>query len=320
MSLLALTLSFALTQAAAEAPPPEAPPATPEERAALAAEKAALAAQKAAEAVARLADTLAPLPPPAAPAAEKKPDTWNGSVGAGFAFITGNSQTLTLTANIAADRRWENWALGIRVAGAYGLANPSANVSGSGSQTTARRANGNIRGDRLFGSVVSAFALASTEFDHMKNIESRNLGELGVGLTFFNRKEGDLEKLFFRLDLAMRAGYETRHQYFPASLAVDPYGQVILAPRGALAFRWAINANVRISEELEFIPYLLAPSAGRLLLNNSTKIAARVTENVSLTTGLIIQYDSQPPQAAPPPAPQRVTTDVSLVAGIEAAF
>ncbi len=318
MTLLQLTLTLAVTQAGAEAA--ATAPASPEERAAVAAEKAALAAQRAAEAAERLAGTLAPAPG-APPADEKKPEVgWTGSAGAGLSFITGNSQTLTLTASASADRRWENWALGIRLSGAYGLANPAANVAGTSSQTTARRANGNIRGDRLFGSFASVFALVSTEFDHMKNIESRNLGELGVGLTFLNRKEGDLEKLFLRLDLALRSGYETHYQYFPAPQVIDPYGVVILAPRGAVTFRWAVNTHLRVSEEVEFIPYLLSPTAGRLLVNSTTKISARITENVALTTGLIVQYDSQPPQAAPPPAPQRVSTDVALTAGVEATF
>ena len=38
-------------------------------------------------------------------------------------------QTLTLTGNAAADRKWEKWALGIRLNGAYGLANPDTNAT-----------------------------------------------------------------------------------------------------------------------------------------------------------------------------------------------
>lgn len=314
LSLAAMVLAQNGQDAAAATTP--ATEMSAADRAAAAAEKAAVAAQKAAEAAQKVAESVSPAAPAAA--GEKKPDNWTGTVGAGLTFITGNSQTLTLTGTASADRKWENWALGIRLNGAYGLANPTANVAGTGAATTARRASGTIRGDRSFGGFASIFALAGSEFDHMKNIESRTIGELGTGLTFFNKKEGDLEKLFLRLDLAMRAGYETRFQYFPNEAGIDPYGIIILAPRAAVTLRWNFTKDVRFTEELEFIPFVLAPNAGRLLINNTTKLNTRLTESLSLATAVIVNYDSTPPQAAPPPAPQRLSTDVALTVGIEA--
>jgi putative salt-induced outer membrane protein YdiY len=289
------------------------------DRAAAAAERAATAAEKAANAAARIADAVAPAPAAAAPAAAPAPaaDAWKGSAGIGLAFITGNTQMLTLTANVAADKKWEDWALGIRLSGAYGLSNPDANVNSSTSSVTARRASGTVRGDRTFnGSFASVFVLGGIEMDHVKNIESRSFGEAGTGLTFFNEKKANYEKLFLRVDLAMRGGYETRYQFFPAPSAVDPYAVVILAPRAAAQFRWAFSKEVRFSEELEFIPFLLAPTSGRLLINNTTKLAARVTESVALTTALVINYDSMPP----PAMPARLSTDVALTVGLEAGF
>ncbi len=311
MTLVGLTLTALLAQAPVEA----TDPAT---RAAIAAEKAAAAAQKAAEAIQRIADASgAPAAAAPAAAAAPKPEGWAGTVGLGLTFITGNTQTLTLTGNLAADRKWGVWALGLRANGAYGLANPTANVTGSTSTVNARRAAGTVRGDRSFGDLVSLYILAGSEFDHVKNVESRSIGEFGTGLTFLNQKQGDLEKLYLRLDIAMRAGYETRYQYFPAS-AIDPYGVAILAPRAALAFRWAYSKDVKFSEEIEFIPFLLAPDLGRLLINNTTKLNARLTENLSLATSLLINFDSSPPQ--PATGSPRLPTDVALTVGVEAAF
>jgi hypothetical protein len=324
MTFLALAAALVLTQApAATEAAPEA--LSPAERSAAAAEKAAAAAQKAAEAAQRIADVVAPQPvaAPAAKPEEKKPEQWAGSIGAGLTYITGNSQTLTVTAGLAADRKFDAWQLGIRLSGAYGLANPNVNVADSTSSTTARRAAGTVRGDRTFGeSFASIFVLAGSEFDHVKNIESRSVGEVGTGLTFFNQKQGDLEKLFLRVDLAARGGYETRFQYFPkeARLGGDaPYGVAILAPRAALMFRWGFSKDVRVSEELEFIPFVLQPDAGRLLINNTTKLNARLTETVTLATSLIINYDSFPPGSTAAKL-SRLTTDVALTVGLEAAF
>ncbi len=322
--LLSLALTAVLSQADAAAPA-EAAPAVVEQsaadRAAAAAQKAAESAEKAAVAVQRIADAMAPATAPTDVAEPRKDSGWNGNLGLGLSFITGNTQTLTLTGSVSADRKWDVWALGLRFNGAYGLANPTANIEGSTSQTTARRAMGTIRGDRSFGTgFASLFALGGFEFDHVKNIESRSVGELGTGLTFFDTKQGDVDKLYLRLDLAARAGYETRHQYFGTPGPIDPYGLIILAPRAALTFRWAFSKDVRLSEEIEFIPFLLAPNAGRLLINNTTKLNARLTEALSLSTSLLINHDSMPPQPSDPMAPQRLTTDVALTAGVEAAF
>ncbi len=258
---------------------------------------------------------------PATPAAgeEKAPNLnpWRGSVGFGLAYLTGNSQQLTLTAQAGADKKWGQWGIGLRAGGAYGLSNPAANIANSTTSVTARRLNGTVRGDRSFGDgFASLFVLGGAEADHMKNLEFRGYGEAGTGLTFFNQKQGDVEKLFLRLDLAMRAGYESRYQYFPTPTAVTDPQIAILAPRAALAFRWGFSKDVKFSEELEFIPFLLAPTSGRLLINNLTKLNARLTETLSLSTALLINFDSQPPVAMP----ARLPTDVALTVGIEAAF
>lgn len=316
MSVIGLTLAALLTQAEPAVAVPELSAA---DRSAAAAEKAAEAAQKAAEAAQRIADVIAPLPPAAAAPAEKKKEGWIGNLGIGLTFITGNSQMLTLTGSGAADRKWGDWALGVRLSGAYGLSNPDTNATGNASSTTARRAASTVRGDRTFGgSFASLFVLAGSEFDHMKNIESRNIGEVGTGLTFFNKKEGDLEKLYLRLDLAMRAGYETRFQYFPVPGSVKDYGIIILAPRAALTFRWNFSKDVRLTEELEFIPFLLSPTLGRLLINNNTKLGARLTESLALTTALLVNFDSMPPEGSG--GLKRKETDVALTVGLEASF
>lgn len=318
--LLALALSTLLSQTDASAT--AAVPTDPAVRAAEAAARAADAAVKAAEAAERIANVVAPkAPTTAAAAAAPAEEKWKGSVGLGLTFITGNSQTLTFTGTAAADRKWDAWSFGIRLNGAYGLANPDTNTVGSTSATTARRGAGSVRGDRQFGdSFAAIFALAGTEFDHMKNIESRSIGEIGAGLTFFNQKDqaGTYEKLFLRLDLAARGGYETRFQYFPVPAPVSQYGLIIFAPRIAASFRWAFSRDVRFSEEIEFIPFVLAPAAGRLLINNTTKLNARLTEALSLSTSFVLNYDSQPPEGAG--GLKRKETDVALTVGVEAAF
>lgn len=320
MSMLGLTVVVFLAQA--DAPKDEAKAVEaakvvdPAERAALAAERAAVAAEKTAQAAGRIADALYGNEVKPTAAGEVKPEHWRGTIGLGLTYLTGNAEMLTLTGNVAADRKWDLWSLAIRASGAYGVSNPAANVADSVSQVTARRAAGTVRGDRAFGSFASLFVLGGAEFDHVKNVEAREFGEAGTGLTLLNEKHTDYEKAFLRLDLAIRAGNETRVQYFPYVKPVDPYQIVILAPRAALTFRWAFNKDVRFSEELEAIPSVLAPTSGRLLVNNTTKFNARLTENVTLATALVVNFDSMPP----PTTPVKRNTDVALTFGVEAAF
>lgn len=285
------------------------------ERAAVAAEKAAEAAAKAAEAAQRIADRVAPVAPAAAPAAAPTVSSWAGTAGLGLSLLGGNTQTITLTGSVAVDKKWELWTLGIRATGAYGLTNPDTSEgSTSVAQTVARRASATVRGDRSFGGFVAAFALAGAEFDHVKNIESRAYGEAGASFTVFNEKEGDLEKTFLRLDLALRGGRETRFTYFPTPAPVNPYEIWILAPRVAATFRWALNKNFRISEEFEALPFMLPPTTGRFIINSNTKLNARITESVSLTLGFLLNVDTQPPKATLRPY------DYALTAGAEAQF
>ena len=315
---LALSAVLAQSDAAAAATVPAAEMSAAD-RSAAAAEKAAAAAQKAAEAAMRIADLVAPVAAVSPTRPEEKKEGWIGNLGVGLTFITGNSQNLTLTGSAAADRKWEIWTLGIRLSGAYGLSNPDTNATGNVSSTTARRALGQVRAARSFGGgFASLFVLAGSEFDHMKNIESRTVGEVGTGLTFLNRKEGDLEKLYLRLDIAARAGYETRFQYFPTPGSVTDYGIILLAPRVAVTFRWNFSKEVRLSEELEFIPFVLAPTLGRLLINNNTKLNAQLTETLSLTTAVLVNFDSMPPAGSG--GLLRKNTDVALTVGLEAAF
>lgn len=322
-----LLTTFALAAVLAQDPtvttPTPAAAPSDSDKALSAAQKAAEAAEKAAQAVEKMAALLTPKDEAAA--AAPSASGWAGSAGVGFSFITGNTQTLTLTGNVAVDKKWTDWALGIRLSGAYGLANPTANVVNTPTNVTARRAAGTVRGDRSFGTgIVSVFVLGGAEFDHMKNIEFRGLGEAGASFTIFNKKETDYEKLFLRADVAARAGYETRYQYFPGpnlnAKAVDPYGIIILAPRAAVTLRWGINKHVKFSQEFEFIPFLLAPDFGRLLMNSNTKFSARITESLALQFGVLLAYDSKPPGPAQGSPGARLPLDASITGGVELAF
>jgi putative salt-induced outer membrane protein YdiY len=317
MTLLALAVASLLTQADAASNEKAAAAA---ERAAESAERAAVAAEKAAAALQKIAELqaaaagVAPAPAapaaPAAPPAEEK-EEWKGLIGLGLISLTGNAESLTGTATAQADRKMGKWAFGIRAGGAYGQTRP--NDAGA-DQVTAYRAMLSLRADRKIASFASLYALVGAETDHVKSVELRGYGEFGTGITFFEKKEGDLEKLFLRGDVAFRVAEETRFQYFgdanfPANTGLP--SQLMVAPRVGLVFRYGMNKHIHFSEEAEILPNIVGDS--RFLLNSTTKLNARLTDSLSISLSFLVTHDSAP-------AGNKRPTDTALSLGVEASF
>ena len=284
------------------------------ERAASAAERAAVAAQKAAEAVAKLMEAqsaAAGAAPVVAAAEEPKKDPWKGLVGLGLIAISGNSQTVTGTLNAQVDKKFGEWAFGARGTGAYGQTRPQA---GGEPETTAARAGLLIRGDRNIASFASIFVLGGLETDHVKSIELRGLAELGAGIKFYELKEGELERVYLRADVGFRYSHDRRYQYYGDAMIPKNTGLpsvTMIGPRIGAVIRYAINKDIRFSEEAEFLPNVLG--AERYLVNSNTKLSARLTHSLSVGVSFLVTYDSAP-------APGKQTTDTALTLGVEAAF
>lgn len=304
MILLSLTTALLLTQS----DPNEAAA-----RAAAAAERAALAAEKAAEAAQKIAEATTgtpAAPAAAAPTGEPAPELWKGLIGVSFIALSGNAESITGIANAQLDRKFGNWAAGARANGAYGQTRRAT----GGDEVSALRAALTMRGDRSVVSFASIFVQAGLDADHVKSIELRGFGELGASLRFYERKEGDLEKLYIRADLAFRFQQEERYQYFPTATTPANTGlpdATFAAPRIAAVFRYAMNKDIKFSEEVEFLPNVLGPS--RVLINNTTKLSARLTETLSISGSFLANFDSSP-------APGNRDLDTSLSLGLEAAF
>ncbi len=309
-----MTTHLSLVLVAWLAQAPESTPADKLEQAVQAAQKAAEAAQKAAEAAQKAAEAAvaSEQPPKEAPKAEAKAaDSWKGLVGLGLIALSGNANTLTGTANAAVDKAFGEWAVGLRLNGAYGQTSPQ---DGGPNQLTAAKAMGTLRGDRKIVDWASIYALGGLETDHIKSVELREYGELGAGIRLFQRMQADLERVYLRLDVAFRYQNESRFQYigdktFPTNTGLP--GVQMAAPRFGLTFRYALNKDIRFSEEAEVLPNLLGES--RTIVNSTTKLAARLTEALSITASDVVNFDSAPVKG-------KQTTDNALTLGLEAAF
>ncbi len=308
MPILALLFSTLLAQADAADSMRRAAEAA--ERAAVAAQKAAEAAEKAAEAATKASAAPAAAPAAAALAAPAAPaPAWAGTVNLSLISLTGNSSTLTFSTNAALERKSTDWIWGVKAFGAYG----QSTASGSSVATvTALNAGFQARGDRRFGDQLSLYLLAGIDTDHLKSIESRPFGELGVSLIWFDTKEGDLAKSSFKTDLGFRYGREYRFQYYPVQVSAnqDPaLAEVdVVAPRLGAAFRYAISKDIIFTEDVSALGNIVGTA--RLLFSSTSKISARLTEKVALGVGLVVQDDTVP-------APGKVPTDTALTIGLD---
>ncbi len=277
------------------------------ERSAAAAERAAAAAEIAANAAAKVAGvplTTAPAgkAAPAAPSAA----TWSGTAGLGLISVTGNAKALTFSANATVERKSQEWIFTAKANGAYGTAQPAGS---STSQVNALSAAGQLRADRRFSLLLSIYLLGGLETDHVQSVELRGYGEAGAALIWWDLKEADFSKGFFRTDLGFRYSKESRFQYYPTVQGLP--GVTLIAPRFGLAFRYALNKGIIFTEDAEVMPNVTGDS--RVLVNSQSKLSTRLTDGVSLGVGFLVKYDSAP-------APSRVSTDTSLIVGLEVAF
>ncbi len=315
-SIALLVASLLVTQAAADATA-----AKDAARAAAAAEKAAQAAQIAAEAALKAAEAAARVsavvparfevpgtPAPAAPAAAK-PSSWTGTVGLGLISLTGNSRTTTFSLNAAAERKSTDWILAAKLAAAYGQ---NRSAAGGATDTVAQAAGAQLRLDRRFAERYSTYALAAAETDHVKSVELRSTGELGATIVWVDAKGDGGWATTLRTDLGFRIAEERRYQFYPAQPA-DPAAPRVLphalpavtlyAPRGALAFKYALSKDVLFSEDAEIMPNV--SGASRVVVNSASKISTRLSRTLAFGVGFNVAHDSAP-------APEKVATDTQL--------
>ncbi len=297
-------------------------------RSAEAAEKAAQSAQAAAESAAKLAaafDKLASTieaaksaEPSATPAGDASDDTsnWSGIVGLSLISLTGNSNSITTSANASLRRESKRWIFELKAGGAYGrtrAADSIDEVTGelieADPEIVALNANVDLRADLRFTSKISVYLLAGVMTDHVKSVETKPVGEAGLSVIWLDQKKGDVSTLRLQTDFAFRGGKELRFQYYPEPTNLED--QVIAAPRFALAFRYALTDGLILTEDFEVLPNVIGDS--RVWLSSLTKISVKLIKALSFNTSFLVTHDTAP-------ADGKEKTDTALTVGLEVAF
>lgn len=238
-------------------------------------------------------------PAAAAPVVPK----WTGSFGFNLVSITGNATAVTVSGTGVAELKTAEWIYGVKASGIYGLSKaPSPEAP---SQVLALAGSLQARVDRRLSEMISAYVLGGAEADHVKSVEFRGIAEGGAGIIWISRKEADLERLLLRTDLAFRYANESRFQYYPTPMSLP--GAVLYAPKLGVAFRYAFSTEVKVIEDAEVLPGV---TDGRVVINNFTKLTARLVKSLAASLGFTVNYDSAP-------APGKLSTDTALSVGLE---
>jgi len=199
----------------------------------------------------------------------------------------GNSDTLAISGNIAANKKWYDNELNLGVDGVYGENSGVVN---------ANAVHGFAQCNRLFTERLFGYFRAEAFHDDVAKIDYQVSLSPGVGYYFIKQKTLTLRDelgpgyVFERLD-----GVE------------DDYATIRLAERG----EWKLTDRAKIWESVEYVPQV--DRFQNYVINSEIGLDTVITKKFSQVVFLQDSYRSEP-------APGRKNNDLKLVAGIKYKF
>lgn len=220
---------------------------------------------------------------PAAPEAPK----WKRSAGLGATVTGGNSDTVLVTANLNATKKWTQNELLFGANAAYGEVDNQKNADslagfGQYNRLFSERFFGYARLDALHDAIADVdYRLTlgpGAGYYFIKNKTTSLSGELGP--SFVYEKVGGAERGYF----AVRVGEKFEHQ---------------------------INERARVWQSLEFLPQV--DNVENFIVNAEVGVESKLTDALSLRVFVQDTYDNEP-------APGRKENDIKLVSSINYSF
>lgn len=237
-------------------------------------------------------------------AAPDDPEGWEASISAGAIVLTGNSRSITANAEALVDYRSEAWELHAELGAIVGWA---ADAGEDAPDPAAEWLLGHVRGERRFGSRLTAFLLLGGEVNHPASLEGRAEAEAGVGITLLETFDPELrERLFLRLYLGAHLAKDYRFQFFP--IRRDLEDLLMVGPGAGLSFRWALNERVALSERVRAYPNVVGDA--RVLAYSDTRLTVDLTSRLALDLHLLLELDTQP-------APEKQALDLAFTTGLK---
>jgi putative salt-induced outer membrane protein YdiY len=208
---------------------------------------------------------------------------WEKSASAGLTLTKGNSDTLTVTADILAARKWSQEELNLGASLSYGentgvKNNETARAFGQFNHLFTERFYGYLRGEALHDAVADVEYRVTLSpgvgYYFIKNETTRLSGEVGPGMVI--EKQGRTEKTYFTARLAEK-------------------------------FDHKLSDRARIWQSVEFLPQI--DDLNNYIINAEVGVESAITKKLSLRVYAQDTYDREP-------APGRKQNDIKLVSAL----
>ncbi len=250
--------------------------------------------------------SAADAPPGTAATAEEKPK-WQTSAGLGFAYSSGNTENLLVTANIETLRKWEKNEIILGVTGGYGESEVKVTDSVTGDTDKETQKNTDfIRGfgqyNRLFTERLYGYFRADALHDDIANVMYRVTLSPGAGYYFIKQ-----ERMTLSGELGPSYVFERLHDEANGTYLNDDYAALRVSER----FEYKISDRARLWQFAEYLPAF--EDFGNYTLNVEVGVAADLTKKLALRVVAQDTYRSEP-------APGSEENDFKLLAGLTYKF
>jgi putative salt-induced outer membrane protein YdiY len=212
---------------------------------------------------------------------------WKRSAGLGATLTGGNSDTVLVTANINATKKWTQNEILLGATAAYGEVD---------NQKNADNLAGFAQYNRLFNERLYGYGRVDGLHDAIADVDYRFTVGPGAGYYFIKNP---------KMSLSAEAGPSFVYE----KVGGEERGYVAL--RIGEKFEYQINERARVWQTLEFLPQV--DDFENFIINAEVGVESKLTDALSLRVFVQDTYDNQP-------APGRKENDVKLVSAINYTF
>lgn len=225
-----------------------------------------------------------------------KKNPWDVSATLGATLTRGNSKTLMISGQIAADKKWGQNELSLGVDGVYGENEVQVPGDGKTTQTSAESLHGVAQYNRLFSERLYGYFRLEGLYDGIADIDYRFTVSPGAGYYVIKT-----QKLFLRAEAG--PGYVVEK----LGGVADDYATLRLAER----LEWKIGSKSKLWEMVEYLPQV--DRFQNYVVNAEIGLDTPISTKLSQVTFLQNTYRSEPAEG-------RLHNDMKLVAAIKYKF
>ena len=204
---------------------------------------------------------------------------WETSAALGATVAGGNTETILVSGNAQAQRKWEKYELNLGADGAYGKTEDQTTHE---DETTAQSLKGFLQYNRLFTPRFYGYLRGDAIHDKIGGVDYRLIAGAGAGYYFIKEPATT-----FRGELGGAVVYERVDD--PPDNKYDRYATV----RAAERFEHKFSERVRVWQSAEVLPEI--GNWDNYLINAEVGLESALTSKLSLRTYLQDTYDHEPP-------------------------